>query len=143
MLTQGRPEGDDKRATEKPKDANPNDADARVEKFQPVAVCRLQVAWRIHVTGAHPLSTFMKLEAYRMFEYDANLRRYRCFYAHNPEVDLMQFMQCFNVRAVPGVRLHLLDSGSSLFLTPFQDALILGIKNRHEHTGASGVMYQG
>jgi len=38
----------------------------------------------------HPLSTFMRIEAYRMFEYDAETKIY-----------------------------------SSLFLTPFKDALIL------------------
>ena len=126
MLTQGRPEADDKQATKKPKDDNPNDTDARAEKCQPAEARRLKVAWRSRVTGAHPLSTFMNLETYRMFEYNANLRRYRCFYSHDPEVDLMQFMQCFNVRAVPGVRLHLLDSVSSLFLTPFKDDICDG-----------------
>ena len=80
------------------------------------------------MTAVHPLSTFMKIEAYRMFEYDAEKKKYRCFYAHDPGVDLMKFMTCFNVRSVPGVRMHLLDSGSSLFLTPFKVALILGIK---------------
>ena len=90
------------------------------------------------MTGAHPFSPFMRIEAYRMFEYDANERRYRCFYAHDPEVDLMQFMQCFNMRAVPGVRLHLLDSDSSLFLTHFKDALILGIKTVMNMRGRRG-----
>jgi hypothetical protein len=138
MLTQGRPEADDKQATEKHKDANSNATDAQAGKCQPIAARRLKVAWSSRVTGSHPLSTFMKLEAYRMFEYDAKERRYRCFYAHNPGVDLMQFMQCFNVRAVPGVRLHLLDSGSSLFLTPFKEALILGIKTVMNMRGRRG-----
>jgi hypothetical protein len=80
----------------------------------------------------------MKLEAYRMFEYDAQKKRYRCFYAHDPGVDLMKFMTCFNVRSVPGVRMHLLDSGSSLFLTPFKDALILGIKTVMNIKGVGG-----
>ena len=83
MLTQWRPEADDKQATEKLKDANPNAADARAEKCQPVAARRLKVAWRSRVTGAHPLSPFMRIEAYRMFEYDAKKGRYRCFYAHD------------------------------------------------------------
>jgi hypothetical protein len=83
------------------------------------------------VTGVHPLSTFMRIEAYYMFEYDA-------VYAHNPGVDLMKFVTCFNVRSVPGVRMHLLDSGSSLFLTPFKDALILGIKTVINITGVGG-----
>ena len=138
MLTQRRAEADDKRATEKCKDDNPNDADDRAEKCQPVAARRLKVALRRRVTGAHPLSPFMRIEAYRMFEYDAKKGRYRCYYAHDPEVDLMQFMQCFNVRAVPGVRLHLLDSGSSLFLTPFKDALILGIRTVMNIRGVGG-----
>ena len=51
---------------------------------------------------------------------------------------MMQFMRCFNVRAVPGVRLHLLDSGSSLFLTPFKDALILAIKTIMNIRGVGG-----
>ena len=55
---------------------------------------------------------FMRIEAYRMFEYDAEKMMYRCFYAHDPGVDLMKFMTCFNVRSVPGVRMHLLDSYS-------------------------------
>jgi hypothetical protein len=70
----------------------------------------------------------MRIEAYRMFEYDAEKSMFRCFYAHDPAVDLMQFMTCINVRSVPRVRMHLLDSGSSLFRTPHKDALILGIK---------------
>ena len=110
MLTQRRPEAVDKQATEKPKDANPNAADARSEQCQPAAARRLKVAWRSRATGAHPLSPFMRIEAYRMFD----------------------------VRAVPGVRLHLLDSDSSLFLTPFKDALILGIRTVMNIWGVGG-----
>ena len=137
MLTQGRPEADDKQATEKPKDANSNATDAQAGKCQPVAARRLKVAWRSRVTGSHPLSTFMKLEAYRMFEYDAKERRYRCFYAHDPGVDLMQFMQCFNVRAAASL-------GFGLFSFPhaIQGRADPGNQNRDEHAGASGVIYQ-
>ena len=99
---------------------------------------KLKVAWKSRVTGAHPLSAFMKIEAYRMFEYDAETRMYRYFYAHDPGVDLMKFMTYFNVRSVPGVRMHLLDSGSSLFLTPHRDALILGIKTVMNIRGVGG-----
>ena len=53
---------------------------------------KLKVAWKSRVTGAHPLSAFMRIEAYRMFEYDAERSMYRCFYAHDPGVDLMKFM---------------------------------------------------
>jgi hypothetical protein len=49
------------------------------------------------VTVVHPLLAFMRIEAYHMFEYDAEKRMYRCFYAHDPGVDLMQFMTCLNV----------------------------------------------
>ena len=115
MLTQRRPEVDDKQDTEKPKDANPNATDARTEKCQPVSARRLKVAWRSRVTGAHPL-----------------------FYSHDPGVDLMQFMQCLKVSVVPGVRLHLLGSGSSLYLTPFKDALILEIKTVMNVRGVAG-----
>ena len=51
---------------------------------------------------------------------------------------MMQFIQCFNVRTLPGVRLHLLDSGSSLFLTPFKDAMILGIRTVMNIRGVGG-----
>ena len=37
-----------------------------------------------------------------------------------------------------GVRMHLLDSGSSLFLTPHKDALILGIKTVMNIRGVGG-----
>ena len=50
---------------------------------------------------------------------------------------MMKFMTCFNVRSVP-VRMHLLDSGSSLFLTPRKDALILGIKTVMNIRGVGG-----
>jgi hypothetical protein len=43
------------------------------------------------VTGVHPLSTLMRIEVYRMFEYDAETRMYRCFYTHDPGVDSMNF----------------------------------------------------
>ena len=42
-----------------------------------VAACSstgIKVAWRSRVTGAHPLSSFMKIEAYRMFEYDVKIK---------------------------------------------------------------------
>ena len=42
------------------------------------------------------------------------------------------------MRAVPGVMLHLLDSDSSLFLTPFKDALILGIRTVMNIWGVGG-----
>jgi hypothetical protein len=47
-------------------------------------------------------------------------------------------MTCFNVRSVPGARMHLLDSGSSLFLTSHKDALILGIKTLMNIRGVGG-----
>ena len=137
MLTQRRPEVDDKQDTEKHKDANPNATDARTEKCQSVSARRLKVAWRSRVTGAHPLSTFMKLETYRMFEYDANLRRYRCFYAHDPEVDLTQFMQCFNACCARGKAASL---GFGLFSFPhaIQGRADLGNQNRDEYMGRRG-----
>ena len=110
MMTQKLEPADHRQAKEEPWE----------EKWQPVAARRINVTWRSRVTGAHPLSSFMKIEAYRMFEYDAKLKKYRCFYAHDPGVDLMQFMQCFNVRAVPGVRLHLLIFGIFSFLDTIQ-----------------------
>ncbi len=88
--------------------------------------------------GSAPVVSFHENRDYRMFEYDAETRMYRCFYAHDPGVDLMKFMTCFNVRSVPGVRMHLLDSGSSLFLTPHKDALILGIKTVMNIRGVGG-----
>ena len=65
----------------KERDDNPNDTDARAEKCQPVPARRLKVTWGSRVTGVHPLSTFMRIEVYRMFQYDAKKGRYRCFYA--------------------------------------------------------------
>ena len=67
------------------------------EKSQPIAEHKLKVRWRSHVTGVHPLSTFMRIEVYHMFQYDAETRMYRCFYTHDPGVDLMNFMNCLNV----------------------------------------------
>jgi hypothetical protein len=73
-----------------------------------------------------------------MFEYDGKKKMYRCFYAHDPGVDLMKFMTSFNVRSVPGVSMHLLDSGSSLFLTSLKDAFTLGIKTVMNIRGVGG-----
>ncbi len=73
-----------------------------------------------------------------MFEYDAEKSMFRCFCTHDPAVDLMQFMTCINMRSVPRVRMHLLDSGSSLFRTPHKDALILGIKTVMNIRGVGG-----
>jgi hypothetical protein len=47
-------------------------------------------------------------------------------------------MTCLNMRSVPGVRMHLLDSGSSLFLTTFKDDLTLGIKTVMNIRGVGG-----
>jgi hypothetical protein len=99
---------------------------------------KLKIILKSRLTGVHPLSAFMRIEAYRLFEYDAEKSMYRCLYAHDPGVDLMKFMTCFNVRSVPGVRIHLLDSGSSLFLTPHKDALILGIQTLMHIRGFGG-----
>ena len=50
----------------------------------------------------------------------------------------MKFMTCLNMRSVPGVRMHLLDSGSSLFLTTFKDDLTIGIKTVMNIRGVGG-----
>jgi hypothetical protein len=50
---------------------------------------KLKVIWKSRVTGVHPLSAFMRIEAYRMFEYDAEQSMYRCLYEHDRGVDLM------------------------------------------------------
>jgi hypothetical protein len=65
------------------------DAQRKSEKYQKIAR-KLKVTWRSRVTGVHLLSTFMRIEAYRMFEYDAEKRMYRCFYAHDPGVNWMK-----------------------------------------------------
>ena len=49
--------------------------------------------------------------------------------------EVHDMLQC---AIVPGVRMHLLDSGSSLFLTPHKDALILGIKTVMNIRGVGG-----
>jgi hypothetical protein len=107
-----------------------NQQDTNDDRQRAIEARKLKVTWKSRVTGVHPLSAFMRIEAYRMFKYDA-------FYAHDPGVDLMKFMTCFNVQSVP-VRMHLLDSGSSLFLTPRKDALILGIKTVMNIRGVGG-----
>jgi hypothetical protein len=47
-------------------------------------------------------------------------------------------MKFMNVRSLLGVRMHLLDSGSSLFLTTHKDVLIFGIKTVMNIRGVGG-----
>ena len=54
------------------------EAQRKAEKYQPIAR-QLKVTWRSCVTGVHPLSTFMRIKAYRIFEYDAGEKIYKCF----------------------------------------------------------------
>jgi hypothetical protein len=51
------------------------EAQRKSEKYQKIAR-KLKVTLRSRVTGVHLLSTFMRIEAYRMFEYDAEKRMY-------------------------------------------------------------------
>ena len=73
-----------------------------------------------------------------MFEYDTEKSMYRCLYVYDQGVDLMKFMTFFNVCSVPGVRIHLLDSGSSLFLTSHKETVILVIKTVMNIKGVGG-----
>jgi hypothetical protein len=46
------------------------------------------------------------------------------YLVHHDKAEFRQFMACFNVHTAPGIRLHLLDSESSLYLTPYADGLL-------------------
>lgn len=70
------------------------------------------------------------------------------YLVHHDEAEFRQFMAFFNVHTAPGIRLHLLDSESSLYLTlyadglltPLADALALTIECERNIRGVGGDM---
>ena len=83
----------------------------------------------------HPLSAFMNTEAYRRFSYCASSGEYTAFEVSG---DAAVYLASFTANVQPGVRLWLVDSGSSCFVTPFRDTMILPIRTELQMNGIGG-----
>ena len=83
----------------------------------------------------HPLSAFMNTEAYRRFNYCAGSGEYTAFEVSG---NAAVYLASFTANAPPGVRLWLVDSGSSCFVTPFRDTMILPIHTELQMNGIGG-----
>jgi hypothetical protein len=85
----------------------------------------------------HPLSTVMRLEPYRYFEFDAELQQYTSAFM-GVHCEAAAYLSMVNAQVAQGTRLHLVDSGSSVFTSPHKDTLILPIKTTLKLTGVGG-----
>ena len=83
----------------------------------------------------HPLSTFMRMEAYRRFSYSVDSGEYTAFEVPGHAA---VYLASFTANAQPGVRMWLVDSGSSCFVTPFRDTMILPIRTELQMNGIGG-----
>ena len=85
----------------------------------------------------HPLSSVMRLEPYRYFEFDAELQQYTPVFM-GVHCEAAAYLSMVNAQVAQGTRLHLVDSGSSVFTSPHKDTLILPIKTTLKLTGVGG-----
>jgi hypothetical protein len=83
----------------------------------------------------HPLSAFMNTEAYRRFNYCTGSGEYKAFEVSG---NAAVYLASFTANAPPGVRLWLVDSGLSCFVTPFRDTMILPIRTELQMNGIGG-----
>ncbi len=69
----------------------------------------------------------MRLEPYRYFEFDAELQQYTTVFM-GVHCEAAVYLSMVNEQVAQGTRLHLVDSGSSVFTSSHKDTLILPIK---------------
>ena len=67
----------------------------------------------------HPISSVMRLEPYRYFEFDAELQQYTPAFM-GVHCEAAAYLSMVNAQVGQGTRLHLVDSGSSVFTTRSQ-----------------------
>ena len=82
----------------------------------------------------HPLSAVMRLEPCQFFEYDADSQQYKSSFM-GVQSEATAYLTTIHAQ---GTRLHLVDSGSSVFTSPHKDTLILPIKTNLKLTGVGG-----
>jgi hypothetical protein len=95
---------------------------------------RLQV---LQMPEFHPLSSVMRLEPYRYFDFDAELQQYTPAFM-GVQCEATAYLSTINAQVAQGTRLHLVDSGSSVFTSPHKDTIILPIKTTLRLTGVGG-----
>ena len=87
-----------------------------------------QARWQVmQIPAFHPLSSVTRLEPYRYFEFDADLQQYTNTFM-GVQCEATAFLSTITAQVAQGTRLHLVDSGSSVFTSPHKDTLILPIK---------------
>ena len=78
--------------------------------------------WMLQLPQYHPLSSVMRLEPYRYFEFDAELQQYTPAFM-GVHCEAAAYLSMVNAQVAQGTRLHLVDSGSSVFTSPHKDTL--------------------
>ncbi len=79
----------------------------------------------------------MRLEPYRYFEFDTELQQYTSVFM-GVHCEAETYLSIVNAQVAQVTRLHLVDSGSSVFTSPHKDTLILPIKTTLNLTGVGG-----
>ena len=85
----------------------------------------------------HPLSAVMRLEPYRFFEFDADSQQYTSAFM-GVQSEATAYLTTIHAQVAQGTRLHLVDSGSSVYTSPHKDTLVLPIKTNLKLTGVGG-----
>ncbi len=90
------------------------------------------------IPAFNPLSSVMRLEPYRYFEFDDDLQQYTNTFME-VQCEATAFLSTITAQVAQGTRLHLVDSGSSVFTSPHKDTSILPIKTTLKLSGVGGV----
>jgi hypothetical protein len=83
----------------------------------------------MQIPAFHPLSSVMRLEPYRYFEFDVFM---------GVQCEATAFLSTITAQVAQGTRLHLVDSVSSVFTSSHKDTLILPINTTLKLTGVGG-----
>jgi hypothetical protein len=77
------------------------------------------------------------MEPYRYFDYDEEAQQYTPAFM-GVQCEATAYLSMVGTQVSKGMRLHLVDSGSSVFTSPHKDTLILPIKTTLKLTGIGG-----
>jgi hypothetical protein len=111
-------------------------ADTMTRQLSQIDFERVRVL--LHVPEhSHPLSSVMRMEPYRYFDYDEESQQYRPAFM-GVQCEATAFLSTVGTQVSKGIRLHLVDSGSSVFTSPHKDTMILPIKTTLKLTGIGG-----
>jgi hypothetical protein len=93
----------------------------------------LQTATRPSIPEFHPLSTLHRMEPYRLFNFDPESQSYVRWNFTYPAAE--QFLKCYSVGVgkprLHDVILHLLDTGSTAFLSNDRRHFVLALQMQH------------